>query len=80
MKNNTMEKLDRLNVVWVLENLSVGNLVRGMAYVLRLAKPVKECVVSAADKIQAAVKEEATEQKPKEPEMKSNTAVSETPK
>ena len=79
MKKQTMEELDRLNLLWVLEKISVGNLVRGIAYLVRLATPVKKCVVSTADKVKTVIKDEIeSEQKPKEPVT--DTSTSETKK
>lgn len=62
MRKETMEKLDRLNLIWVLENLSVGNLVRGIAYFARVLGPVKENVKSTAKKIKTALEEEVQDE------------------
>ena len=67
MKKQTMEQLDNINLAWVLEKISVGNLVRGIAYLFKLAEPVKKCMVSTTDKVKTVIKEEIeAEQKPKE--------------
>lgn len=59
MKKETMDKLDKMNLAWLLENLSLGNLARGVLYI---ARSVEKCVACTAEKMKSAADE--VEKKP----------------
>jgi len=39
-EKKTLEKLDEINLLWILRQISVGNLVRGFEYLIRAFKEV----------------------------------------
>lgn len=55
MKKETMDKLDKINLIWVFENISVGNIMRGIMYVVNC---VERCLTAMAKEIRTAVEEE----------------------
>lgn len=67
MKKETMDKLDKINLMYLLEKISIGNIVRGVAF---LVNSVEKCVTSTAEKVKTAVKEETA----KKPETSQKSA------
>ena len=57
MKDQTLTKLDRISPVWVLKQINLGNLIRGVCWVRRTVESAKECVVSTVAKVKEAMKE-----------------------
>lgn len=61
MKKQTMETLDKVNLLWFFKQFSVGNLVRGINWVVRtfrvVGKKVEKCVASSTDKIKKSIEE-----------------------
>lgn len=55
MKKETMDNLDKMNLVYLLENMSIGNLVRGVSFIFNR---VGKCVTTTAEKVKTAVKDE----------------------
>jgi len=46
-EKKTLEKLDEINLLWILRQISVGNLVRGFEYLFRAFREVRNCLNSA---------------------------------
>ena len=62
MKKETMDKLDKMSLMYLLEKISIGNIVRGIAFIFNR---VEKCVTSTAEKVKTAAKEEtAKKQEP----------------
>ncbi|MBA7590626.1 hypothetical protein ES708_32753 [subsurface metagenome] len=61
MKKQTMETLDKVNLLWFFKQFSVGNLVRGVYWTARtlkiVGKKVEKCVASSTDKIKKSIEE-----------------------
>ena len=49
-KKKTLDKLDEINLLWVLRQISVGNLVRGIEYLVHAFAEIKNCLSSACCK------------------------------
>lgn len=62
MKKEKMEKLDKVNLLWLLENLSLGNIMRGVLFLGKLVRPVKECVVSTVEKAKSETRVETAKE------------------
>jgi hypothetical protein len=66
MEKKVMARLDKINLAWVLEKMSVGNLVRGVMFLIRQVKPVKEsvasCMSSTVNKVKTVVEKSETEE------------------
>lgn len=75
MKKETMEKLDKINLLWLLEKISVGNLVRGVIILTKLFRSVRKCIVDTVNRVKTIIKEEKAklEQSKSEPEIKEQT-------
>ena len=60
VKKETLKKLDDINFASILKQISVGNLVRGMAYMLSMFGEVKRCLSATSEqiKVKMAVQEE----------------------
>jgi hypothetical protein len=65
IEKETMKKLDGINCLWLLKQLSVGNFVRGLAYISTFFEKVKTCVKEGGKSAKEgdSVEEEAKKKK-----------------
>ncbi len=58
LDKKTLKNLDKVNCAWVLEQISVGNIVRGIAYIVSVFGEVGKCIISTTEQIKSKMKEE----------------------
>ncbi|MBI4834657.1 MAG: hypothetical protein HY811_07565 [Planctomycetes bacterium] len=61
MQKQTIETLDKINPIWLLRQISVDNLVRGINWIGRILIPIKKCAVSVSGNIKESIAEAAEE-------------------
>lgn len=75
MEKETMDRLDKMNLLWLLEKVSVGNIVRGVMSLSKVAESVKKCVITTAEKVKTVIKEEPKVEQPAEEQPKPAATV-----
>lgn len=71
IKKDQLEKLDEVNCLWILRQLSLGNLLRGAAYVMRMFEDIRICLTKTYHDIKKKNEEhidlqiEKTQERPK---------------
>ena len=67
MKKETLNRLDKISLLWLFQKMSLGNLVRGIIFLTKQVEPVKKrvtsCVSATVKKVKTAVKKTKTEGK-----------------
>jgi len=46
-KDKKLEKLDEINLLWILRQISVGNIMRGFDYLFRGISELAQCITGA---------------------------------
>lgn len=70
MKKDTMKKLDEINLEWLLKQISLGNVVRGIQFIAGLVEPIKSCLVKTT---KAVIEELQTNTEEETPHKKRTT-------